>query len=529
MAALNDFKTFMAAKLGQILGKEISPSEITLGTPSVPSNPAKRRLPIEYKGKFYPVIYEPFDIARIFGRSAITMVTKTDSIHNLLVEINAKYGLGLTTAEVEDGPLSPDMNIPIKPTSVQWTGVLKVKVVDDSSVPTPLHHFPFEVDGRNLGSSGIASALDFNYVDFLGKKWGSVKAAGMQLFGAGIEIDMRGNFTLDFETIANPIGDVYGQLMSQDAAGSTTKVGNLITWRQISTAHINKPVIVGVGYTDASTSLMPKLLADTPMRITIIRVGNNWRWFKDGVLAWEFEANPAITGALLYWGTTTLRSKLYLRQLRYWNHGLRDSELNLLFNPLYNITKPLHEFLFNGNTKNTGTAGIDMTTPMTFGEAEGGTYAYLPGRGQVPFGNGLQMSVSGDYTYDFVVMFNSTPSNYYCMLNTSTGGNEAIGAFYFYFGKHYEYLVHPGASGMVNADAPVLGKPYRITICSRGGRTRHYVNGKFTVEYASPVGGRTLANWRAPSYGWPANAGIGYIKMWDSGLSDAELAVLFAN
>lgn len=529
MAALNDFKTFMAAKLGQILGKEISPSEITLGTPSVPSNPAKRRLPIEYKGKFYPVIYEPFDIARIFGRSAITMATKKSTIHELIVEINAKYGLGLTTAEIDDGPLVPDLELVIKPNSVQWTGKLNVKVIDDSSVPTPLHHFPFDVDGRNLGTSGVSSTLDFNYVEFLGKKWGSVKSAGMKAFGPDIEIDMRGNFTLDFETIANPIGDVYGQLMTQDAAGRTDLTGNMSTWRQISTEHINKPYLANVGYSSAATSLMPKLLTDTPMRITITRTGNNWRWYKDGVLAWEFIASPAITSALKYWGSTALRSKLYLRQLRYWNYALRDSELNLLFNPLYNITKPLHEFLFNGDTKNTGTAGIDMTTPMTFGDAEGGTYAYLSGSGQVPFGNGLQMSVSGDYTYDFVVMFNSTPSSYYCMLNTSTGGNEAIGAFYFYFGKHYEYLVHPGAPGMVNADAPVLGKPYRITICSRGGRTRHYVNGKFTVEYASPVGGRTLANWRAPSYGWPANAGIGYIKMWDSGLSDAELAVLFAN
>lgn len=82
---------------------------------------------------------------------------------------------------------------------------------------------------------------------------------------------------------------------------------------------------------------------------------------------------------------------------------------------------------------------------------------------------------------------------------------------------------------MVNTDAPVLGKPYRITICSRGGRTKHYVNGKFAVEYASPAAGRVLDRWLAPSYGWPANAGIGYVKMWDSGLSDEELAVLFAN
>lgn len=528
MAALNDFKTFMAAKLGQILRKEISPSEITLGTPSVPSNPAKRRLPIEYKGKFYPVIYEPFDIARLFGRNSIAMITKVDTIHKLIPEINAKYGIGLTTDEVEDGPLLAITDIVIKPTSTQWTGVLKANITDDNTVPTPLHDLPFEVDGRNLGTSGIPSTLDFNYVDFLGKKWGSVKAAGMQAFGPGIEIDMRGNFTLDFETIANPIGDAYGQLMSQDAAGSTTKVGNMITWRQISTAHVNKPVIVGAGYSDAATLLMPKLLADTPMRITIIRAGNNWRWFKDGELAWEFEANPAITGALLYWGTTALRSKLYLRKLRYWNFALRESELKLLLNPLYSITKPLHEFLFNGNTKNTGTAGVDMTTPMTFGDAEGGTYAYLPS-GVQSFGNGLKMSVSGDYTYDFVVMFNSTPSSYYCLMNTSAGVNEAVGAFYFYYGKHYEYLVHPGASGMTTADAPVLGKPYRITIVSKGGRTKHYVNGKFTVEYNSPTGGRVLDRWMAPSYGWPANAGIGYLKMWDSGLSDAELNVLFAN
>jgi hypothetical protein len=529
MAALNDFKTFMAAKLGQILQREIAPSEITLGTPSVPSNPAKRRLPIEYKGKFYPVIYEPFNIARLFGQNGIAMVTKVETVHQLIPGINAKYGIGLTAEDVLDGPLTEVTVIEIAPTSMQWSGTLTVNISEDTAVPIPLHHLPFEVDGRNLGTSAIPSTMVFDYVEFLGKKWGAAKKAEMQLIGPGIDIDMRGNFTLDFETIANPIGDVYGQLMSHSESGDVAQRGALSTWRNMGPTHINKPYLSSIGYSGPDTSLMPQLLADTPMRITITRTGSNWRWFQDGVLAWEFEATPNITSALKYWGTTTLRSKLYLRQLRYWDYALREAELRTLLNPLYNITKPLHEFLFNGNTKNTGTAGIDMTTPMTFGEAEGGTYAYLNSNVPVMFGNGLKMSVSGDYTYDFVVMYNTTPSGYYCLFNTSSGNNEAVGAFYFYYGKHYEYLVHPGSPGMVNADAPVVGKPYRITICSRGGRTKHYVNGKFAVEYASPAGGRVLDRWLAPSYGWPGNAGIGYVRMWDSGLSDAELAVLFAN
>lgn len=523
MAALNDFKTFMAAKLGQILCKEISPNEITLGTPSASSNPAKRRLPIEYKGKFYPVIYEPFDIARLFSTTQPQFTTNAKTIHEIVDLLNSRYGIGLNRSEVLDGPIEPVTRVTILDTSLQWRGALDVKVTLTVVVGKPLHEFILNGSDVNTGTSTAALALPVTYEVVGSKKYAVRKNGGVEPLG--VTLPMSGDYVLDVEVLPQGTGDNNVLFASSAGGPQGISVGAFMIGndRRFYHGHLSTLGVPVAG--------RPQMSATVPTRLTIRSLNGELTVYQNAVEITRFRppttiANYDVFGSSTFVGWVAPNK---MRALRYWDTAMDQDEFDSLLNPLYNITKPLHEFLFNGNAKNTGTSGTDMTTPLSYGEAEGGTYAYLNSSVPVSFGNGLNMSVSGDYTYDFVVMFNTIPLGYYCLFNTSSGTNDATGAFYFWFGKHYEYRVSPGAGGMANVDSPVVGKPYRITICSRGGITRHYVNGKFTIDYTSPSGGRVLDRWMAPGYGWPANAGIGYVKMWDSGLSDAELAILFAN
>ena len=527
MAAVNDFKIYMTARLGEILRERILPAEVTVGTVTHLEDGTKAMVDLTYKGEVYSLTYPKFDVERLLdGYTIPTFRGELTTVHELAPLFLSKFSLPLTVDDFVDGPLGTLTDFVIVPDSPCWRGKFLIQQSLPTSIDRPLHKFTMDGTGANTGMASVPLSANHNYVDFLGKKWLSVTTP--VLLGAGVDLEIRGDFTLDFEIVANSLGDVYGQLFTQDGS-SAVVVGNMWTARSgLGAGMENRFSMVSVGYTANTEVTTPRLLNDTPMRITLTRQGDNWTWYANGVRVWEYTAKPVLSGPFKYFGSNPARSKQYLRELQYWQHCLTTAERLSLFDLPSELEQPLHEFLFDGDTSNTGKDGRAMTVPMTYGQLGGRNVAYLPPSGVQLFGNGIEMLICGDYTYDFVVLFTATPPSYICFMSVDTTTVTAVGAFYFYQGRQYEYLVHPSGSAILADPAPVLNKPYRITIRSLNGVTTKYVNGEKRIEYASPPRSlnRTLKTFRDPSYGF-TNAGIDYIKMWDRGLSDAELAILF--
>lgn len=528
MASVNDFKIFLAAKLGELLRERVLPGEISLGEVTSVDGGPKSVIDVTYKGEVYPLTYSKFNIERLLsGHGILPIATDVTTIRDMVPVFLKKYALPLTPDDFVDGPVTLQNTLMVVPGSIAWYGQLTVPIADPNATVRPLYDFPLDTDGRNLGTLDVDITAPFTYVEFLGKKWASV--GNPVLLGPGVEFDIRKDFTIDFEIIANQMGDVYGQLFTQDGSSATT-VGNMWTGRSgLGATMENRPFILSVGYSANAEVITKQLLTDTPMRITITRKGNNWTWYQNSVRVWEFTASPTIANPWRYFGSIPTRSKQYLRELKFWNQRLTDVDRLKLFEKPYELPTPLHEFLFDGTTENTGSDGRFMTVPMTFGNVGGREVAYLPTGGAIAFGNGLSMRICGDYTYDFVVIFAATPATYLCLMSLGTGTNTATGSFFFYQGRQYEYNVHPGGAAILANPAPVLGKPYRITLRSLGGVTTKYVDGVKQIEYPSPALAlnRHLTAFRDAGYSWPSNAGIDYIKMWDVGLTDEQLAILF--
>lgn len=526
MASLNDFKIFISSKLGEILRERVLPAEVTLGGYR-DGDDGRMIVDVTYRGEVYPLTYRKFDVARLLaGHDTKPIVTDLTTIREIIPLFLARYALPLSPIDFVDGALAQINDVGIVPESPIWEGSLRIIVKDPSAALVPIHYFQFDGTGENKGSSALPAGAH-TYVEFQGKKWLSVGAPVR--IGDSIEFDIRTDFTLDFEIVANSLGDVYGQLFTIDGSTNPT-VGNLWTMRSgLFAGAEGRYSMVSVGYTANTEVTTPQLKNDTPMRITLIRQGNNWTWYADGVRVWEYTAKPTLSGPWRFFGSNPQRSKLYLRELRYWGESLDIIDRLKLFDMPHELPQPLNEFLFNGDTDNTGTNGLAMTVPMTYGELGGRNVAFLPAGGPVPFGNGLSMRICGDYTYDFVVIFTATPATYLCFMSPGVATNTATGSFFFYQGRQYEYSVHPGGSAILANPAPVLNKAYRITLRSKGGVTTKYVNGVKMNEYTSPplTVNRHLTAFRDSGYTWPTNAGIDYIRMWDVGLTDEELAILF--
>lgn len=131
MSATNSFKNWMAAKLGRILRLEIKPSEITIG-PSIDGTPSK--IEITYKGDVYPIVYDKYPIAELFGGGAapVGIPGPVTTVAEATLRLNARYGLGLRDVDVVQGPIVPtDTTVVFKITPVcyEYTGELQVPIV----------------------------------------------------------------------------------------------------------------------------------------------------------------------------------------------------------------------------------------------------------------------------------------------------------------------------------------------------------------------------------------------------------------
>lgn len=201
--------------------------------------------------------------------------------------------------------------------------------VRDGVIPSPLHYWPLQRNKVNYGRDGTPWAGALNWVDFVGTTWGAVSSV-TPISDIGADLPLDRDFTVDFKVVANDIGNVYGELFRKALTGGAA-TGDLVTWRDLGAGSKNKPTIQSVGYGSVADVKLNALKNDASNRITLTRKGDLWTFYQDGVQMWRFTA--ATSGALLwrYFGSSVLRSRQYLRELRYWEQVLPDATLTQLF------------------------------------------------------------------------------------------------------------------------------------------------------------------------------------------------------
>lgn len=337
MTVFFNFKRFIASKLSARFGLVVAEDEIILGShypaASILAAPAKEMIvEVSFRGVTYRLMYNRASLANQLGELLIynpDIVTETNTIDEIIDQVNQKTGLGLD-------PLKYTIGAPVggyKQRRIATVGDAEITGSFDAYIikPTlsaPLHYWPLDNTNINFGTYETETNPAFDFIAFAGENWGTVPASA-SFVDFGLTFPLNADFTIDFWCVANNIGDLYGHLFSSVTTYDFPN-GCLHTWRNISPSVLNAPVMNNMGYSTFANSLFPRLLDDTPMRITIRRTGNVYRWFANGTQVWEFTSTVTPIN-WRYWGSYYRRSKQYLRGLRFWTKSLSDAEMVELF------------------------------------------------------------------------------------------------------------------------------------------------------------------------------------------------------
>ena len=196
--------------------------------------------------------------------------------------------------------------------------------------PLPLHHWPLNGSKVNLGRSGIAWAGVLDWVDFVGESWGGVSSV-TPLSDIGVNLQIDKDFTIDFKVVANDVGNVYAEVFRKTNGGGYA-TGDMVTWRDMGGGNtMNKPALQNIGYGSVADCHTAQFKNNVSNRMTITRMGDLWTFYQDGVKTWQFTAPTVGSIFWRYFGSATLRSRQYLRELRYWEQALPDATLGQLF------------------------------------------------------------------------------------------------------------------------------------------------------------------------------------------------------
>lgn len=337
MNVFYDFKWLVALRLSQRLCVNIMPTEITVGdhypaTNKLPSPPKEMIVEASYRGTIYYILYNRAELALQLGELLIYnpgIVTETNTIVDIIAEVNRITGLAFNPADYTiDAPVGAYKQRRITVSNNrELVGSFDAYVIKPT-LPSPLHYWPLDNTLENYGTYATETNPPFEFVNFAGYNWGNIPTAA-SFIDFGLTFPLNADFTIDFWCVANNIGNLYGHLFSSVTTYDFPN-GCLTTWRNISASVLNAPAMNAMGYTSYANSLFPRLLDDTPMRITIRRTGNVYRWFANGAQVWEFTSTVTPIN-WRYWGSYYRRSKQYLRGLRFWTKSLSDAEMVELF------------------------------------------------------------------------------------------------------------------------------------------------------------------------------------------------------
>lgn len=148
-----------------------------------------------------------------------------------------------------------------------------------------------------------------------------------------------------------------------------------------------------------------------------------------------------------------------------------------------------HRWPLAGDTDNAGNSNVPMSGAWTFNEpvAGQGVYGNLGGGTSfVPFPDGVELPLKGDFVYDFEIIITLNMS-YLCTLSTNGAGDgsaaSTLGSLYFAGGRAYLY----GLTQAASAPAIPINTPQRYTIVGLDGVLYLYHRGMLIEQVAQPA------------------------------------------
>lgn len=521
MAATNKFKNWMAAKLGSILRREITPDEITLGPSTAATGTKTALVEITYNGEKHVVVYDKFPISELFagGVAPVAIAGEITSIAQALPLLNARYGLDLKDTDVVQGTFDKNtvnITFDITPSCYEYTGKLLVPFTWTGPVDleTPLHEWLLQDNLENTGQSktaitGITLGTDSN------GKWGRLNSLAHLPLPASAIMSRTADYTIDFEVAVTAI-PTYMCLLTTSASAAGAQ-GSL--WWYGGRFY-------EYGVSSGNDSRVPLMKANTPQRITLVRKNSKTSMYIDGVFIIEY--NGVSNAPFIGFHDGDSPGNQFpisggLRKLRFWQKALSAPELAELFK--ITVPKPLHQFLLNGNNVNTGTDVNPLTMNFTYEQVGDRMWGKRMTNGRELLGPGVQFDFSKPAILDMELNMREVVATYRVFFTVDPNAINANGTLMTYMDKLYHAGI--GYSGLPEINARAVlpkGETIRLTMRLKGTTMYVYVNTVLYMSYpfslAKPYIAIGDADSSSAAYSNPSM--IRAISYWPTAMSDAE-------
>lgn len=525
MAAVYDFKIMVAAKLTRALNRLVKPEDCTLGPATAIDVGSKdTKMVVTVGEQTYPIVYNRYDIAKLVPvqYNGLT-IDETWAKADVITAINLKFGLNLKEVDVEsityaDGYTGRSLTATISSASKPYKGTFTIPYFRPNDLPQPYYHVAIASgDYDNRGTAPATLNTSIPSFEHDGRTFFGASGTGLGTMSLGTPMSMAGDFTVDFEMLASPIGNVYGILFkaSSSSSGGSPAKGDLFTGRDLN-GKMNCAVLYAMGYGSHADMKTTAYSATKPLRHTITRKGGVVKWYENGALVWTFTDATAFS-----WNWLDMsRAVAAFRNLRYWQYALPDDKIAILLSQ--DDSKVLaYSYALQGDRNSSIVGGAPFPiAPTSYVTIDGKTMAVIP-QGQL---SGMTLGIMEDFTLSVDV---KVTSDKYTTLFAKHDGTAAPGALMFYYGA--PYMANWGNSGGV-IPSPRLddGKKHNLQIRCLNGTVSIIVDGVTYDTFTNPGNGAPwtgIGDANSFSSGWPAGCAIANFKFWRYGLTDQELAL----
>lgn len=210
MAIVYDFKIWMAVKLGEILKRNIAPSEITLGAVVASGGTKASLVPVTYKGDVYQIAYDRYPIESLVTKAVLLKKGVSFSATTTAADIVAgvaKLGIVLSTTDIDMSTVVNDKGIytvQLSSDCYGYKGAIVAYSSDTEYIPVPLHYWPLKGDTKNYGSSkGADWAPPVTFSDGTGGVMAQRTEAALAAIGTTLPVTE--DFSICIEMVADSL------------------------------------------------------------------------------------------------------------------------------------------------------------------------------------------------------------------------------------------------------------------------------------------------------------------------------------
>lgn len=417
MALYFDFKEKMAIEFGRLIGQRVEPSELVFGEVSTP--PAalvfNTLVPVTARGVTRQLAFNRIELASLVSnipQSELVVEAPEEAtrLHQILDLINSRLGTRFSTDDIVDADLSPGtypMWIKAPANHMYYKGQAQV-VIKTAGIPTTvrpaLHAYTLQGDTADTGTDPIDMGVAFNYQEIEGRKFAFLQAAsGHVPFAPGLKFKVAGDFTVDMEVYINA---AYGYLYMMTNYASGTGTGN--TYGTFA-FYGNKFYHYGITPSGSAAwqNQMPAITPGKPTRLTLRSAQGYTSAYLDGVYVTQWpsqgpENDTSLVGfrnadgSVAQWPS----GGCGISNFKYWDIGLSNSELDLLFGVSISPVRPLQHWPLAFDGHNEGEATMPWLAPMAFTEVYGRKMARCASQG-ASFGSAFNFNSPFTLQFDY--------------------------------------------------------------------------------------------------------------------------------